>query len=258
LHNHHWLLRPVPTRPAPIATSPYCVQPAIGHIVDENTACRTCQSRAAQREAREAVLAEHYDVTIIAVRPGTHPQALANLAKTLAGDPALLACWYSDIGAVNQIMLIRKIGNEAAALESRLAALKSQNPFGVGEFITGMALDTYVPFDFMPPLQPGTFGPCYEVRTYMLKPGGLEPTIELWRKAVPGRLKVSPLLAAMSAVSGPSTRFLHVWPYRSFDERARLREKAVADGVWPPPGGPGHLISQQVDIYLPAAFSPMK
>ena len=53
------------------------------------------------------------------------------------------------------------------------------------------------------------------------------------------------------------TRFMHIWPYKSFDERARLREKAIADGLWPPPGGPGYLLSQQVDIYLPAAFSPM-
>jgi hypothetical protein len=206
----------------------------------------------------EVNLAETYDVTIFGVRPGTHPPALAALGKSLAGDAALLGCWYSDIGAVNQILIIRKGGDSSALVEARLAALKSANPFGIGEFITAMTMDTYVPFDFMPPLQPGTFGPCYEVRSYMLKPGGLEPTIELWRKAVPGRAKISPVLAAMSAVTGPATRFLHIWPYKSFDERARLRDKAVADGVWPPPGGPGHLASQQVDIYLPATFSPMK
>ncbi len=200
----------------------------------------------------------HYDVTIFTVRPGTHPQALAVLGKALANDPGLLACWYSDIGAVNQILLIRKNEDAAASLENRLAALTSKNPFGIGEFVTAMAMDTYVPFDFMPALQPGRFGPCYEVRTYMLKPGGLEPTIALWRKAIPGRSKVSPVLAAMSAVTGAVTRFMHIWPYPSFDERARLRDKAVADGVWPPPGGPSHLLSQQVDIYLPAAFSPMK
>jgi hypothetical protein len=92
----------------------------------------------------------------------------------------------------------------------------------------------------------------------MLKPSGLEPTMAAWRKAVPGRMKISPVLAAMTSVTGAVTRFKHVWPYQSFDERARLRAKAAADGVWPPPGGPGHLLSQQVDIYLPAPFSPMQ
>jgi hypothetical protein len=62
----------------------------------------------------------------------------------------------------------------------------------------------------------------------------------------------------MTSVTGPVSRFLHIWPYRSLDERVRLRAKAVADGVWPPPGGPGQLTAQQSDIYLPAAFSPLR
>jgi NIPSNAP len=201
-------------------------------------------------------LAEPYDVTIATVRPGTHPQALAVLEKTLAGDPSLLACWYSEVGALNRILIIRKSAD--AAIENRFAALSANSPFGIGEFITELSLDTYVPFDFMPPLQPGAFGPCYEVRSYMLKPDGLSPTVELWRKAVPARARVSPVLAAMVAVTGAAIRFMHIWPYKTYDERARLREKAVADGVWPPPGGPGHLISQQADIYLPASFSPLR
>jgi hypothetical protein len=80
----------------------------------------------------------------------------------------------------------------------------------------------------------------------------------LWRSAVPGRSTVSPLLTAMTAVTGTAMRFMHIWPYKSLDERARLRDQAVADGVWPPPGGPGHLASQQIDIYLPASFSPLR
>ena len=203
-------------------------------------------------------MAEYYDVTIAAVRPGTHPQALAVLEKTLAGDSDLLACWYADIGALNRILIIRKSADADAALENRFAALSAKSPFGVGEFVTELSLDTYVPFDFMPPLRPGAFGPYYEVRSYVLKPNGLAPTIELWRKAVPARARVSPLLAAMVAVTGAAIRFMHVWPYKTYDERARLREKAVADGAWPPPGGPGYLISQQADIYLPAAFSPLR
>ena len=203
-------------------------------------------------------MAEPYDVTIATVRPGTHPQALAALGKTLAGDSNLLACWYSEIGALNRILIIRKSADAAKAVANRFAALSARNPFGIGEFITDLSLDTYLPFDFVPALQGGAYGPCYEVRSYVLKPDGLTPTIELWRKAVPGRAGVSPLLAAMVAVTGAAIRFMHVWPYKTYDERARLREKAVADGLWPPPGGPGHLLSQQADIYLPAAFSPLR
>jgi hypothetical protein len=153
---------------------------------------------------------------------------------------------------------MRKPADALATLDARFAALNAPNPFGISEYIVAMAMDTYVAFDFIAPLRPGEFGPCYEVRSYVLKPNGLKPTTEAWRKAVPVRMKISPVLAAMTSVTGAVTRFLHVWPYKSFDERARLRAKAAADGVWPPPGGPGHLVSQQVDIYLPAPFSPMK
>jgi hypothetical protein len=198
------------------------------------------------------------NVTIATVRPGTHPQALTALDKTLAGDSDLLACWYSDIGALNRILVIRKAADPATAVENRFAALSARSPFGIGEFSTELSLDTYASFDFMPPLRAGAYGPCYEVRSYVLKPEGLVPTIELWRKAVPGRARVSPVLAAMVAVTGAAIRFMHIWPYKTCDERARLREKAVAEGLWPPPGGPGYLISQQADIYLPAAFSPMR
>jgi hypothetical protein len=207
---------------------------------------------------KEASLAQAYDVTIVTVQPGTHPQALAVLGKSLADDANLLACWYSDIGAVNQILLIRNAADAAATIGTRYAAQNSANPLGIGEHIVAMTMDTYVSFDFIAPLRPGEFGPCFEVRSYVLKPGGLAPTMELWRKAVPDRMTISPLLAAMTSVTGTVTRFLHIWPYKNFDERARLRDKAVADGVWPPPGGPGHLLSQQVDIYLPAKFSPMR
>ncbi len=98
-------------------------------------------------------MAEHYDVTIATVRPGTHPQALAVLGKTLADDAGLLACWYSEIGALNRILIIRKADDATTAIENRLAALTAQSPFGIGEFVTDLSLDTYVSFDFIVPLR---------------------------------------------------------------------------------------------------------
>lgn len=198
-----------------------------------------------------------YDVTIITLRPATRPSALSALEGVLSKDPALLACWYSDIGALNQIFIMRTIDDPAAVIANRSTTLNSQNPFEVGEFMTGMTMDTFVAFDFLPEIQPGKLGPCYEVRSYVLKPGGVSPTIELWRKAVPDRNKVSQLLVAMISVTGPVTRFIHIWPYHSVEERGRLRAKAVADKVWPPRGGPAHITAQQSDIYFPVPFSPL-
>jgi hypothetical protein len=200
----------------------------------------------------------YYDVTIITVRPGMHPQASPALSDHLAGSPDLLACWYSEIGALNQILIIKTISDPAANLAAHAAAVASRNPFGIGDLISDMSMDTYTAFDFLPPMRPGELGPCYEVRTYMLKPNGLPPTFELWREWAPRRAKVSPLLVAMTSLTGPVLRFMHIWPYKTLDERARLRAKAVTDGVWPPPSGPGHLAMQQSDVYLPFDFSPLR
>ena len=199
-----------------------------------------------------------YDVTIITVRPATQTKALSILERVLTNDRTLLACWFSEIGALNQILILRSVADPAAILESRMAMLNSKSPFGVGEMMTGMTMDTFVAFDFLSPMQPGPHGPCYEVRSYAFNNDGVPPTIELWRKAVPARAKISPLLSAMTSVTGPVARFMHIWPYKSLEERARLRAKAIDEGVWPPPGGPGHFKTQQSDIFLPAQFSPMR
>jgi hypothetical protein len=202
----------------------------------------------------------HYDVTIITVRPGAEQKALARLKETfpsVAGD-GLLACWCSDIGALNRILLLRAASDIARILEEREKMLRSENPFGVGEYIAAMSMDTYLSFPFMPPMTAGQYGPVFEVRTYVFKPDGVPPTIELWHKWVPGHAKVSPLLAAMHSITGSVARFMHIWPYASLEERARLRAKAVADKLWPPPGGPDHFTAMQSDIYLPADFSSMR
>jgi len=202
-----------------------------------------------------------YDVAMMTVHPGKHPDALMRLQRSLsegAYSGQLLGCWYSEIGALNQILMIHTGADEPARTDARARILQSSDPFGVGGLLVGMSMDTYVSFPFLPPMKAGQYGRIYEVRTYAVRPDGLAPTMELWRKAVPARVTLSPLLVAMYSVSGTVTRFMHLWPYTSLDERQRLRAKAVADGVWPPPGGPDHFISMHSDIFLPADFSPMR
>jgi NIPSNAP protein len=200
-----------------------------------------------------------YDVTILTLRPGVAPKALAGLQNSLPQSPGkLLACWSSDIGALNQIFVLREYASERETAEQRDAQVHSDNPFGIAEFIASTTSDTYVSFPFIDSVQPGAHGPFFEVRTYLMKPNGLAGTIEAWRKALPARLALSPVLAAMYSVSGLMPRFMHIWPYTSLDERHRIRAQAVAMGIWPPPGGPDRLVTMKNDIYLPVSFSPIK
>jgi len=203
-------------------------------------------------------VSKHYDVTTITVSAGQHGKALSVLEGQFAGDPDLLACWYSEIGALNRVLIIRSAADAAATLARRERILTSSDPFALGTLLRKVKMDTYARFDVVPPIEPGAVGPIFEVRTYTLKYDGLTPTAKLWRKSVPSRAALSPVLAAMSSLSGEVIRFMHIWPYKSLDDRARLRAKAVADGVWPPPGGPDHIATMRSDIYLPARFSPTR
>jgi hypothetical protein len=202
-----------------------------------------------------------YDLALITVRPGTHGKALPGVEawlKANKGQGEFLACWFSEIGALNQILLLHGYEDPAALVADRDKQARGDAAFGAAEFAVSITRDAYESFPVLGPMKPGQHGPIFEVRTYQLRPASLTPTIEAWKAAVPNRLKLSPMLAAMYALTGPSPRFVHIWPYPSLDERARIRAKAIETGVWPPKGGPDHLLTQQTDIFLPAAFSPMR
>jgi hypothetical protein len=212
------------------------------------------------RAEQQEDAAMHYDVTILTVRPGTTPKALSRLEQWLRDTPTngrLLACWFNELGALNAIMLIRAYASDLAVLADRDVIIQSGNPYGIADLTVAATSEIYKSFPFIAPMQAGPTGPVFEVRTYVLKPDGLAPTMELWKTAVPNRSKLSPLLAAMYSLGGTMPRFMHIWPYISLDERQRLRGEAVRIGVWPPPGGPDQLLSQQADVFLPASFSPI-
>jgi hypothetical protein len=202
-----------------------------------------------------------YDVTIITVKPNTHLKALPGVERWLRANPRkgeFIACLASEIGDLNQILLMHHYTSEADLAADRDSVAKDPNPYGCLELTDGRSTDTFVQFPFLPPIKPGQHGPIFEVRTYLLKPNGLGPTIEAWTKKAPERMKLSPILAAMYSVTGEVTRFMHIWPYPDLITRAKTRKTAIETGVWPPPGGPDHLLTMHTDIYLPAPFSPIR
>jgi hypothetical protein len=76
------------------------------------------------------------------------------------------------------VLLIRGYADEASLGADRTALVAREDCYGIGDLLTGVESDTYVPFPFIDPIQPGAYGPVYEVRTYLLTPGGLAATMK--------------------------------------------------------------------------------
>lgn len=170
----------------------------------------------------------------------------------------LLGAWFTDIGGLNEIYILRSFETLDAMMAERDRALLSDNPMGCVEFLLDLTFDSYKPFDFLPEIQPGSFGPVYEFRTYKTTLNGIAQTQNLWRDAIPKRLEYSPLTIAMYGLDG-APRVTHIWPYESLEERSKARAQSVADGNWPPKGGPDLLTPDMTSsIAMPMAFSPLK
>ena len=201
-----------------------------------------------------------YDVTILTLRPATVPAALPRLQEWLETAPQkgeLLGCWVADVGLLNTIFLLRGYGDDRAGLLADHAAItESENPFGIGDVTAARTMDAYQPFPFLPPIRPGNYGPVYEVRTYMMAPHGLGPTIEGWESTLPGRRALSSPLVGMYSVTGAGTRFIHIWPYASASDRYNIRTEAQEKGLWPPKGRTDRLTEMKSELYLPTKFSP--
>jgi hypothetical protein len=93
----------------------------------------------------------------------------------------------------------------------------------------------------------------YELRTYTLKPGTVAEFERRWAPLIEGRQRLSPLGALWHTEIGPLNEMVHVWPYESLDERARIRAAAVEQGIWPP-NTLELIVKQRSEILMPAPF----
>jgi len=205
----------------------------------------------------------YYELATMTLPFGTAAQA-ADRVQTFCqqGQGELLGCWFSDIGTLNQMLVLRGFADLATLHAERARTQQNASPFGCGELFVSLEQHSYQGFPWMKPVRPsaesGVTGPVYEIRTYGIKPGGVQPTIDLWEQAMPARAKVSPCVVAMLALDGP-LRFTNIWAYPSLDARSKARADAVAQGIWPPKGGPAHLSTSMTStIALPTAMSPLK
>jgi hypothetical protein len=187
-----------------------------------------------------------FELITLTVRVRTVADALARIETALAKPQvggALMGCWASEIGQLNQITVLRGYEDESLRQAERERFLLGGEVFGIGELITDLRIENYTLFPFLEPLRAGQHGP-----------------FDGWSKAIEARTaeQYSPVYAAFYATDGSLPRYLHIWPWATLEERLQVRTQAVADGVWPPENSGPQLQDMCSTIYLPAKFSPLQ
>ncbi|SPF80914.1 NIPSNAP family protein [Pseudoprimorskyibacter insulae] len=174
-----------------------------------------------------------------------------------AGAGTLRGAWFSDIGALNEVYLLREYDDADAMLAERERLIRAADPFGCSDVLKSYDVQSYRPLDFMGAVPSGQLGPVYEIRTYKMKLNGLMPTMEKWQSALPDRDAYSPCILAMYGIDG-APRLTQIWPYPTLEARSKARGQSVADGKWPPKGGPDWLDpDMRSTIAMPMGFSPL-
>ena len=202
-----------------------------------------------------------YDLTILSLLPNTLGAVLPILPKTYenyTSTGTVLGCFSCEFGALNRFAFLSRYDNEEALAAERARLMKTDNPYGIDPHLGGVERTAFKPLSFAQPVEPGTFGPFYEFRTYTLAPGGLPETEGAWAKVIPRRHEMSMLLTIMASVEGGPQKLVHIWPYKTIEDRVRARAQASQEKIWPPPGGSAQLTSLQSELFLATGFSDLK
>jgi hypothetical protein len=200
-----------------------------------------------------------YELTTLDCPPLTEGAVAAAARDWIAQGPGrLLGAWRTEIGELFQVKLLRGFDASDELEDERRRALSASAPFGITDPAIRASMESYERFPFLADIEPATFGKFYEFRTYFLKPGGLAPTLASWRDAIgPASEYTKHLVINMYALDGPP-RITHIWGFSSLEERAALRARHYADGLWPPKGAPQQIAKATSMICIPEPYSPLR
>ena len=166
--------------------------------------------------------------------------------------------WHTEAGPLNQVIHIWPYEdlNQRAEVRSKAIADGAWPP-NTSQYVDHMQSEVLIPAPFMTPLSERNIGPLYELRIYTYGPGEISKVFEAWAGRIAERERYSPLAGCWTTEIGSLNKFVHLWAYRSFEERMRIREETVLAGIWPPSSGISPL-KQENKILIPADCSPMQ
>jgi hypothetical protein len=210
-----------------------------------------------------------YEIRTYDIKPGSLAEVEKRFGEAYEHrkkHSPLAAFFHTEIGPLNQIIHIWPYKDLEERARIRAAAIADKTwPPKTGEFLTAQRTDIFIPAPFSPEFKPGKVGPYFEMRTYTYAPGALPNVLENWGKALPDRVKLSPLCFCGYSELGGLNKWLHIWAYPTLDARNDTRDKAKDAGIWPPSvvaaktGGKSiPYVMQENKIVMPARFSPVQ
>lgn len=201
-----------------------------------------------------------YEIRTYTLKPGSVAELEKRFGEALPHREKyskLGAFWHTEVGPLNQVIHVWPYEDLKHRTEVRAEAANDPNwPPQALEFILTMESEIFLSAPFMRPLNNQKLGNIYEMRIYTYQPGTIPEVLKRWEAAIPHREKYSPLAACWYSELGGLNKFIHVWPYSSFEERLRIREEATKDPNWPPQTRE-FLARQENKLLIPASFSPM-
>jgi hypothetical protein len=216
------------------------------------------------REPRQEGIVMIYEARTYQLKIRAIPEFLEVFGKAYperARVSPLSGFFYTDIGPLNEVVHLWPYKNVAEREKKRAAAVNDPAvkwPPKAGHLIESMVSEIFIPAPFTPIMAKGDKGPIFEWREYEILPGMMPEVYKNWEPKLAKRLELSPLVMAMHSEIGGLNKFVHIWAYKSLDQRAAVRAEAVAKGIWPPRGRQETLRSQKSKILLAAPFSPLR
>jgi len=210
-----------------------------------------------------------YELRTYTVKPGTTGEmvkAASTVSREIRGNDygKLEGYWWTDIGALNQVMHLWSYGdfNERARLRKELAA----NPRWHNEY-TPLIYPLLVRQDIRllnairAPVAPASSGNIYELRNYRARTGGaVRQWLDAFTAALPAREKYSKIVGLWQTEAAQPNEVCHIWAYPSLNARTEARAAALEDPVWQEFLGKGSPLLEEMHstIMLAAPHSPLK
>jgi hypothetical protein len=172
-----------------------------------------------------------YEFRTYSLHPGTLPEFLKRFGDALPKRERLsrlAAFWYTEIGALNQVIHVWPYESPSERSRIRAEAVKDGSwPPATGELIRSMKAEIFEATPGSPPLDPVDRGPFFEMSTHILKPFTLPKIMRHWNEHLLERGYSDALMGVFATDVGDLNRFVHIWAYRDLGERAAIRSDPV-------------------------------